>query len=107
MLTISMLIRGSIIIAVVAVLHGCAASRQDEIGSAIGYAELASDGTIALNLSLPGHDGGVVHMLKIYHPADVHYQEVKDHVGELAVGEKKRVLPWPDHEKREKRHGDY
>ncbi|MDZ4053292.1 MAG: hypothetical protein U1E24_08545 [Phenylobacterium sp.] len=45
-------------------------------------------------------------MLKIYHPADVHYQEVKDHVGELAVGEKKRVLPWPDQEKREKLHGD-
>ncbi|MFO0616363.1 MAG: hypothetical protein U0414_27475 [Polyangiaceae bacterium] len=57
---------------------------------AIGQARMLPDGTIVLDLFRPAP------AQRKYAPGDPKYASVLDHVGPIAPGESKLVMPWPD-----------
>jgi hypothetical protein len=78
----------------------CIETRRVGLGLApptpIGAATMEADGTLILDLIARDGWGGIGEGRLIYPPDHPQYQEVLDHVGGLAPGEVKPVLPWPD-----------
>jgi hypothetical protein len=65
------------------------ASKQEPIG----YARMAADGTIELDLRRTS-DGAMARSVRQLKPGDKNYDEVIHHVGGLKPGESKLVYPW-------------
>jgi hypothetical protein len=62
---------------------------------AIGYATMAPDRTVTLHLRRTT-DGVKVTADLVYAPTDLHYADVIAHIGAIAPGQRKLVMPWPD-----------
>jgi hypothetical protein len=62
----------------------------------IGMATMDDDGTIILDLRAEGPNGLVGIGRLIYAIGHPQYQDVLNHVGGLAAGDKKPVPPWDD-----------
>jgi len=63
----------------------------------IGSAMIRPDGTLVLDLVAESLDGQIVgHNHFEYPPDSPDYEEIKRHIGPIAVGESKLVMPWPE-----------
>lgn len=66
-------------------------------GRPIGTAILRPDGTLVLDLIAESPDGDARgHSHFEYPPNSPDYEEIKSHIGPIAVGEEKLVNPWPE-----------
>lgn len=59
----------------------------------IGTAEMANDGTITLHLRSLWPDP-IAEGELVYAPDDPQYEDIKQHLGGIAPGDKKPVKPW-------------
>lgn len=62
----------------------------------IGVARMLDDGTIEMDLRATGPGGMIGDSRVSYAPDSPHYADILSHLGGLAPGEEKAVLPFPD-----------
>jgi hypothetical protein len=60
-----------------------------------GAALLEDNGSIIVKAAATQHDGTVAHLYAEYPPEHEQYETIRKHVGELQVGEWKRIPPFP------------
>jgi hypothetical protein len=60
-----------------------------------GAALLEDNGSIIVKAAATQHDGTVAHLYAEYLPGHEQYETIRKHVGEIQVGEWKRIPPFP------------
>ena len=79
---------------------GCSNFSKDEYQKEsigwIGLATIDSEGTITVQARSEQEDGTIAHSQFEYVLTHVEYSSIKNHIGELKVGQWKRIPPWND-----------
>ncbi len=80
-------------VAIVACSVGPEKAHEEEFGW-IGIATIDTEGTITIQLRSQEEDGTIAHGYFSYPKDHEDYQDIKQHVGKLEVGEEKPIPPW-------------